>query len=124
MTTKSLALHMKLVGLFLVICLFWSCVKDKTADISCSSATVVSYKNGIQPILDFACNSCHNYPGTGGIYLDSFQMTHDLALNGTLLGVIKGEPNYLMMPPYGYPQLDSCQMALLASWIANGAPNN
>jgi uncharacterized membrane protein len=101
-----------------------ACSKDKTPTYSCHISSIVSYQSTIKPIIQSKCNNCHNYPGVGGIYLDSFQMLHDLVINGSIYGVIHSQPNYVPMPPAGSPLFDSCELANIDNWIAQGALNN
>ena len=115
---------MRHLSLLAAIFIFSACSKNKTAKFQCSTNTTISYQEDIRPILNLKCNNCHSYPGIGGIYLDSFQMVHDLALNGALMGSILSEPNYTPMPPEGNSLLDSCDFNLIKSWVDNGAPFN
>jgi mono/diheme cytochrome c family protein len=116
---------MKYFFIFFSIFLLASCAKDKVSNSqNCFVPTTVSYSQDIKSILNQKCNNCHSYPGTGGIYLDSFQMVHDLAISGILLGSILSQPNFTAMPPTGYDQLDSCEIKNIQKWVAQGAPNN
>ena len=103
---------------------FLACTKNKPTSYQCSTNSTISYQEDIRPILELKCMNCHAHPGVGGIYLDSFQLVHDLALDGSLLGSILSEPNYTPMPPEGNSLLDSCELFLLKSWINQGAPFN
>ncbi len=90
-----------------------------------------SYRLDIQPILDRECVACHG--GQGGLSLE----TYDNLMAGTPRGavVVPGDPQtselarrirgegQLRMPPSG-PPLSPAEISVIATWIAEGAPNN
>jgi hypothetical protein len=115
---------MKTIAILLIIIGLAACQKDKVSQDICTIPSTVSYQQDIRPIMDAKCNNCHNYPGTGGIYLDSFQMVHNLATSGILMGCLTGDPNYTPMPPEGNSVVEKCELTLLQNWITAGAPNN
>ena len=44
-------------------------------------------------------------------------------INGSFLGSVKYDANYVAMPK-GSPPLDECSIEKIENWIANGAPEN
>jgi hypothetical protein len=91
----------------------------------------VSYREDIAPILGKSCTSCHG--GQIGLYLDSY---HTLlagsswgkviipgdTVSSTLLQRIKGEIQPRM--PLNRPSMSTEDIALIETWIMEGAVNN
>ncbi len=84
----------------------------------------ISLSADIQAILNTYCINCHSgSTPQGNVRLDSYTDLKIYVDNGRLVGSITWPAGYAPMP-YGQPQLDSCYINKIKSWINNGAPNN
>lgn len=119
---------MKKYVLFLVaFTLLSSCENDKVPiiqPISCELKDTVSYTQDIAPILTANCFPCHQYPGAGGINLDSYSNSASIALSGQLVQSIIHDTNYVIMPPPPQNELDSYQVKAIKRWVAQGCLDN
>jgi hypothetical protein len=81
----------------------------------------VSYVNTVKPILEANCINCHegNFP-SGNVLLDTYAEVAKSANNGSLYGVLSGNPAYSAMPPSG-AKLRDCDIRKIKSWIDDGA---
>jgi hypothetical protein len=109
-----------------------SCTKNKTEDMkieasTCDSVKVISYKNDVQPLLNNNCGAqagCHsNGSASGGVKLESWQGTNEVATTGLLMKSIKHESGVSFMPKGG-SKLDACYIAIIGKWVRNGSLNN
>jgi len=83
----------------------------------------LSYSGFIQPLLDATCTGCHRQgSATKGVQLDAYTFVQATAKSGQLVGVLKKENGYRLMPPSG--SLDSCTIAQVEAWVRAGAPEN
>jgi hypothetical protein len=130
MSNKSLFLFT--VILLLSIAFFNSCTKNNTEDIAvksstCDSSKTISYKNDVQPLLNNNCGAqagCHsNGSASGGVKLESWQGTNEVAITGLLMKAIKHESGVSSMPKGG-SKLDACYIAIISKWVRNGSLNN
>ena len=113
---------MRSLMVFVLLLNVFSCTKDKVTVVPNTTAEdTVTYSMYILPIFNNKCNGCHAYPGTGGISLDNYQMAHDLAMSGYIIGCIYGLPGYLPMPPAGFPSLTPTEKLLIHTWVEQGA---
>lgn len=97
-----------------------SCVEPV---VVCETSNM-SYANDILPVLQSYCIGCHTGANAGGgVVLNTYAGVKASADNGALLGSIQHNPDYSPMPKT-LPQLDSCTIAQIASWIQAGALNN
>lgn len=105
-----------------------SCYYDNAEELypyttACDTSSV-SYSTAIVPFLEQACNSCHNTQNSlGGINLEDFNQVKQTGSNGSLVGSIKHDPNYSIMPPSG-EKMSDCDVLKIETWINNGMPNN
>lgn len=84
----------------------------------------MSFSQDIKAILNTYCVNCHSGSAPqGNVNLSSYANVKTYVNNGKLLGSITWSAGYTPMP-YGQPQLDSCYINKIKSWINNGAPNN
>ncbi len=118
--------YLFIVGTFLLIS---SCKKDKVPSpkvvpVNCQLEDTISYANQIQPILNNNCLPCHQYPGSGGINLDTYLNVKSIALSGQLVQSIIHDTNYIIMPPLPQNQLDSCQIKTVKRWVLQGCLEN
>lgn len=95
--------------------------------LSACDTTAVSYSNDIVQILETNCYSCHTAdaaPLSGaGVVLDAHPQVLPYADNGKLICTIEFAAGCSVMPPSG-AQLSACNLALINSWVNDGAPNN
>ncbi len=106
-----------------------SCSKtseDKVSPVSTTTCdtTNSTYGADVLPILKANCYSCHgNGNVNGGVNFDSQANIKSVAQSGALLGTITHSAGYPAMPD-GLPQLSSCDINTIRSWINNGMQNN
>jgi len=86
--------------------------------------TNVTYSATIQPLLQFACYSCHsnaNYAKKGlGYKLENYD---DVVTNiSKILVSVQLTNSPLLMPLGG--KLSDCEISQLKKWSDNGTPNN
>jgi hypothetical protein len=87
----------------------------------------VRYSVEIVNILSANCYSCHassiaNSSG-GGNKLDNYTTLKPYASSGLLYNVVNHTPGYDFMPK-NLPQISSCDIAKIRTWIRNGYLNN
>jgi Fe-S-cluster-containing hydrogenase component 2 len=84
----------------------------------------ISFSADVTPILQNSCVSCHNSSNpSGGVELDDYNGISAVAGNGSLSGSVNHKDGYSPMPQ-GMPKLDSCDIARIDAWIADGFPDN
>ena len=114
------------------VTLFISCTKNKTEDMvpkssNCDSVKTISYKTDVQPLLNNNCGAqagCHsNGSASGGVKLESWQGTNEVATTGLLMKAIRHESGVSSMPKGG-TKLDACYIAIIGKWVRNGSLNN
>lgn len=104
-----------------------SCYYDNAEELypqaTCDTANV-SYSTQIVPFLEQACNSCHNaQTPLGGINLEDFNQVKQTGTSGSLVGSMKHEGSYSIMPPSG-EKVPECDILIIERWIIDGMPNN
>ncbi len=120
---------MKKYALILCSFSFFSCEKDKVptpvvVGPPCTIIDTVSFQNEVFPIISNYCISCHSYPGSGGVNLDSYVNIQSFALSDQLYPTLLHNPNGIIMPPLPAIGLDSCEVKSIKKWIDQGALNN
>jgi hypothetical protein len=119
----------KALMLFLLVFLTIACTNDNKEDLiseeptNCFEADL-SYQVDINPILSANCASsgCHDGPNAiGGLDLNTFASSSQIANNGDLIGRIEGTTGNIM--PQSGP-LGSCEIEKIKAWVADGALNN
>ena len=94
---------------------------------SCESGcdtTAFTFSGTIQPMLQNFCVGCHNGTTPSAyVQLDSHAGVVAATGNNRLLGAVKHQSGFAVMPPNGNALTD-CQIQQLEKWIAAGAPNN
>jgi len=118
----------KFVAVLCFFC-FFSCEKDKVptpvvTNTTCVLNDTVSFQNEVFPLISHYCTSCHSYPGSGGVNLDSYAGVQSFAVTGQLYPTLLHDPNGIIMPPLPAVGLDSCEVKLIKRWIDQGALNN
>jgi cytochrome c5 len=84
----------------------------------------VTYSGTVVPILDNACNACHNSNApSAGIITDNYNDLQTIINDGSFRGAINHLPGYSPMPQGGN-KLNSCDLAGINTWLDDGAPNN
>ena len=87
-------------------------------------STASSFSNDIFPMLQNYCIGCHNTARSdGNVNIESYSKIIPYVENGVLIGSIKHDPLYAIMPPSG-SKLSDCRIAQLQKWIDEGAQNN
>lgn len=118
--------------LFILGLALTSCTKNKEEDkliqsSNCDSVKTISYKNDVQAILNNNCGAqagCHsNGSASGGVKLESWQGTNEVAQTGLLMKAIKHDASVSPMPKGGN-KLDDCYIAIIGKWVRNGSLNN
>lgn len=84
----------------------------------------VTFTGTVQAILNGSCTGCHGGAAPlAGIDLTNHAGVKAVADNGKLLGAIKHEGGFAVMPQGG-GQLPDCDIAQIEKWIENGAEND
>ena len=105
----------------------------------CSKAPTVSYANDVMPVLNLHCSECHVAGGAGteksGFAVDSY----DSVMSGTRLGpmvvpgdplssnlyrMVAGEVDESIRMPHQKTALSADEVAVIQTWIAEGALDN
>ncbi|CAN5671608.1 hypothetical protein BH10BAC3_BH10BAC3_13070 [soil metagenome] len=109
---------------------FNACYYDKSEEVYPPNATAcdttsVTYGTDVVGILNANCYSCHSGSAINGsgIKLDTYTGVSTQAKFGSMLQVIAHVPGFSFMPKNGN-KLSSCNIAVIRTWIRNGAPNN
>ncbi len=90
---------------------------------SCIS-TRSSFSADIFPLLQDYCIGCHNNARLDGdVNLANYNEILPYVENGSLIGSIKDEVFYPVMPPTG-SQLSTCRISQIEKWIEEGALDN
>ncbi len=94
------------------------------ATSTCDTSAAVTYSANIQPLLATYCIGCHSGSNaSGNIELVSFSGVQQSALDGSLAGSLKGDPDFSFMPPNSRP-LPDCDIYQIEKWVAAGAKEN
>ncbi|MBP6334266.1 MAG: hypothetical protein KA444_02250 [Bacteroidia bacterium] len=92
-------------------------------DNSCDSS-MVTFSGTIAPMLQSKCVGCHNNSTQGGqVNLSGFANVNTSVQNGKLLGSIEHASGFAPMPK-ATPKLSPCEIAVVRTWIREGAINN
>lgn len=101
--------------------------KEALNPITSCDTVNVTYAATIKPLTDQHCalSGCHadGSSNSSGIVLSTYAGLKAIADDGSLLGTLRGQNGYILMPLNG-PKLDDCTIAKYARWVASGAPNN
>lgn len=94
------------------------------SDTSACDSVNITFSQHVSPILSVNCVGCHSggSPG-GGIDLSNYTNIKAQVDNGKLIGSIEARTGFVAMPPGGN-SLNSCNIAQINIWVADGAPNN
>lgn len=117
------------LGAFLItMVLAQSCYNRKAdieypAPVTCDT-TNVRYSVEVVNILSANCYVCH-MPGfaPSGIFLNNYNTVKNMVTNNKLINVIQWTPGFSKMPK-NQPKMSDCNIAVIRTWIRNGAPNN
>ena len=121
--------------LFLSSVCLYSCYRDNKAALypkssvpgsSSCDTTNTSYSGAVQPVFSKNCalSGCHaSASPTGGYVLDTYKGAISIVLSGRLIGAITHSAGYSVMPKNA-AMLSDCDIALITSWINQGAQNN
>lgn len=90
---------------------------------ACDTSSV-TFSAKVNPILLSKCVGCHsNTLASGQVNLTGYSNVHIYAQSGSLLGSINHDYGYFPMPK-GIPKLSNCEIAIVRTWIREGANNN
>jgi hypothetical protein len=103
-----------------------ACTKEKTQpqltgknDTDSCKTVSVSFKTDILPAIATRCSGSNCHGAGSGQELTDYGKTKALEANIRIRVLQTGD-----MPPYGSPQLTSCEKSQLKSWLDSGSPNN
>ncbi|MES2778103.1 MAG: hypothetical protein V4722_28265 [Bacteroidota bacterium] len=116
------------MALVIMVMTFESCYNRK-ADIvypppvTCDT-TNIRYSVEVVNVLKTNCYICH-MPGfaPSGVFLNDYNIVKNMVNNNKLINVIQWTPGFSRMPK-NQPKLSDCNIAIIRTWIRNGAPNN
>ena len=127
---KNKKRHAVLSGLvlFVIMMVLGSCYNRKAdivypAPVTCDT-TNVRYSVEVVNILKANCYVCH-MPGfaPSGIFLNSYTTVKTMVNNNMLINSIQWTPGFSKMPK-NQSKMNDCNIAIIRTWIRNGAPNN
>ena len=97
---------------------------DNTDCGTVCDSSKATFTEDVFPVLKDYCIGCHNINfAEGGVALDTYQKIILYVNDGSLLGSVRHEPAFAVMPPVG-SQLSDCRIAQIEKWIGQGAPEN
>ena len=97
--------------------------KNTDCQLPCNS-TATSFNNDIQPLFKTYCYGCHQAGDKeGGISMEDYEHIKELVDDGSLIGSIIHDINFVAMPLY-LDQMTICQIVQVENWIKEGAKNN
>jgi len=103
---------------------YYDVVEDFEEEAPPCDTEAVSFSEEVLSILNTHCNGCHDEASSfGGITLDNHADVQKAANNGSLLGTIRHESAFSVMPPDG-SQLVKCEIDQISSWIDAGTEDN
>lgn len=84
----------------------------------------VTYAGTIALTIGNYCTGCHSGDTPGGdILLTNYDEVSAIAADGSLIGTIYHDPEYVAMP-YGGSWLPDCKIDEIRIWVDNGYPND
>jgi len=84
----------------------------------------ISYLTDVLPIIETNCYGCHDAVAmNGGINLEGYDNLVIRVEEGSLLGSIKHEADWLAMP-LSASKLSDSQISKIEKWVEDGYPNN
>ena len=90
----------------------------------CDSSAVVTFSGIIYPLLKDYCIGCHSSARSdGNVNIENYDKLMPYVENGVLMGTIRADAFYPVMPPSG-SLLSNCRIQQLERWIQEGAKNN
>jgi hypothetical protein len=118
---------MKYFFIFLLIAAgFSSCYYDVEEELYQTTCNVdsVSFSKDVVPIITNYCISCHSQSLVlGGVNLSSYDNVIPYINNGSFIGSIKHQGGFSPMPQ-NQAKLTKCNISIIETWAANGAPDN
>jgi hypothetical protein len=122
----------KIVLILLIITGLAACYYDNEESLypllnnSCDT-TGLTFSRKVLPVLRTYCYSCHSatdFAVSGGnVNLEDFNSLKQIALSGTLMGVLTHDPKFSPMPKGGN-KLDTCSISKVKIWIDKGTLND
>ena len=119
-------INMRVLGVLLVSATLFisSCYYDNYDDlqvpgVGCDTLNM-NYIDDIAPIMQNHCTLCHSAASpAAGISLDTYSSVKKAADNGSLLGSMRHDQGYSMMPK-NQAKLDACTISKVEAWINQG----
>ena len=97
--------------------------ENTTCVLPCTS-TATSFATDIQPLFKLYCYGCHQANDRqGGVSMQDYDHILDLVRDGSLLGSIKHQNDFVAMPLY-LDRMTDCQITQVENWIKEGAMDN
>jgi ribosomal protein S16 len=98
--------------------------QNTTNCASTCDTTAFLFSADIAPILSTYCNGCHSGPfPDAGINTTTYAGVQTIAQDGSLLGSIEHNSNFVAMPKNA-AKMDACNITKIRKWIQAGAQNN
>jgi hypothetical protein len=129
---KFIHIHLKIKRLFFIYILYSlsSCTKDKgefireinhdSVKIDSCDTIIYTYNQEVRSIINTNCVFCHGASSSNG-FLIYYSHVNAYALNGSLVGSLKGQ-GHPLMPPTG--KLSDCDIKGIENWVKAGAKND
>ena len=90
----------------------------------CDPGSSVSFNSNVLPVIDKYCFGCHNDADPqGGYSYSTYETTMKSVNDGTLLGSIRFENNFVAMP-YKTNKMPNCDIEIIVAWVDQGVKNN
>ena len=93
---------------------------------SCDTTSTIKYSTEVVNILRINCYVCHSGTAAAGnsIILDTYPGVKFMASNGRLVrSIAHTGPANTRMPQFGF-KMSECNIAIIRTWVRNGAINN
>lgn len=121
----------KYIYSFIITLALFSCGSEKTeettTELNCELAETISYKTDVLPILKENCYECHSEEQYGrqgdGHKLEGYEGIKKHVDKKLVMPSITHANGFVNMP-YRKAKLDTCKIAVIGKWIAQGALNN
>ncbi len=120
----SLNLYSACLKLFFIGLTFISVACNKKPKKLCDISENITYTKDIAPLIEVKCFKCHdveNYKTKASrnkIY--DYSSLKKMAESGFLIGSLTHQQGYIPMPYRANKKIDTCSIALIASWISTG----
>ncbi|WP_010179918.1 hypothetical protein [Aquimarina agarilytica] len=120
---KTYSTYFKLMFIISIAALF-SIGCNKKPKVVCATSDNVTYTKDIAPIIEVKCFKCHDAKSYktkashNKIY--DYPSLKKMAESGLLMGSLTHKKGFIPMPYRAKQKIDTCAIALIASWINTG----